>query len=294
MAWTHYNTRWLDVRADSDADMRAMGKWVSDRLTDLGWGKTADTGQIDWSTVTRPGAPTANTVAGYEIRVSSGSGTDVYLKISYGLGYNTSTMGFWISSGEGSDGAGTLTGDTATSRQVGSALGSSSPYESSWHLSGDADNFVFGATNENNAQNACAFGIQRTCDASGVDTATGWWQYGIGFSSALYSKCQYVAFTGGAATTDDNALGLLHVQRTSATVGSGATGAVFLPIYGQDGSTFIALRDIMAQQWGNVYSINSVTHYGSARTYLHVMGSSTSSWWGYAHPATVYVGVRIA
>lgn len=291
MAWTCYNTRWADVRADSDADYQALGKWVSDRLTDLGWGKTADTGQIDWSSATRPGAPSANTAGGYEIRVSSGPATDLYLKISYGLGYSTATMGFWIMTGEGSDGAGTLTGDTATSRQVGSGLGSVTPYESSWYLAGDADNFVFGATNENNAANGTIFGVQRTCDASGVDTNTGWWQYGIGYTSALFSKCQYVAYTGGAATTDDNTLGILHVQRT---LGGTGRGILFLPIFGQDGSSFIALRDVMGQQWGNLYAVNSLTHYGSSRTYLSCEGSPTASWWGQTHPATVYVGVRIA
>jgi len=53
----------------SDADFRVWGKELSDKLQALGGSpsalvKTADTGQINWVTVTRPGA---RKDAGYEV-----------------------------------------------------------------------------------------------------------------------------------------------------------------------------------------------------------------------------------
>jgi hypothetical protein len=52
--------------ASSSASWVSIGKNFSDLLTSIGLPKTADTGQIDWSTVSRPASQT--TVVGYEIR----------------------------------------------------------------------------------------------------------------------------------------------------------------------------------------------------------------------------------
>lgn len=73
--------------------------------------KTADTGQIDWSTVNVPSSN--NVAAGYEIRrLSDGlQGTSpIYIKFEFGRGNGTPIMGLWVSFGTGSDGAGNLTG----------------------------------------------------------------------------------------------------------------------------------------------------------------------------------------
>lgn len=293
MAWTSYTTRWTDVRVTSDVLYRERGKWISDRLTSLGWGKTADTGQIDWTTATRPGAPTANTKGGYEIRVSSGAGTDVYIKITYGLGYTSSILGLWLASGTGSDGAGTLTGSLTTERQMGTALGSGVPYESTWYLSGDADNFVFGFTNENNNANGGFFGLQRTCDASGVDTATGWFKYGMGYSgTATFSTCQMVNFSTGAKSADlSPGFGCTSVPRQMMTT---AAPLIFSPLLAQDGSTYVALRDVMAQAGGSMFGINDLYHYGANLKFATVFAGTNAAFFGFTPAFNYYAGVRIA
>lgn len=291
MAWTCYSSRWNDARNDSDTDFQLMGSWISARLTDLGWGLTADTGQITIGSATRPGAPTANTSAGYEIRQSSGTGTDLFLKIFYGMGYNTACHGFWISAGAGTNGAGILTGVQSSLRQVGSAIHTATPYEATVYVAGDADNFVIGMAQEQTAANGCIFGIQRTCDEDGVDTNTGWWQYQFGYTSAQTSWIQYCGFNTGAVAIDNGSAGIFIPPRT---VNSPSSTHLFYPLYGQTGSNYAPLRDVIAQNWGAVGGFVQVPNYNATRSYVHVLGTTHSGVWGVTHPSTVYVGMRVA
>lgn len=93
----------------SDATFRAWGSGVSSALTEVGWPKTADTGQIDWATVLY--STTANTDAGYEIR---SNGSNIFLKVLYGSGNPASYPRIGFQVGTGSNGAGGLTGQIYT------------------------------------------------------------------------------------------------------------------------------------------------------------------------------------
>jgi len=103
----------------SDALFRIWGKAVSDTLSAGGFIQTADTGQIDWATVTKPSG--YNTAQGYEIWRSNdavGSLHNFYFKIEYGSGGATFTQpAIWITVGWGSNGSGTLTGNASTRTQ---------------------------------------------------------------------------------------------------------------------------------------------------------------------------------
>jgi hypothetical protein len=94
----------------NDANFRAWGLDLSAAFAEVGLVKTADTGQIDWVTVTRPAG--LNTAAGYEIWRYTNS--LVFLKIEYGTGITAATPGMWLTVGEGSNGSGTLTGAVST------------------------------------------------------------------------------------------------------------------------------------------------------------------------------------
>lgn len=97
------------VEHSSDATFRAWGLEFNTNLALVGLVQTADTGQINWTTVTRPGV---NTAAGYEIwRFSDSS---LYLKIEYGTGSATTVPQMWVTVGTGSNGSGTITGQTST------------------------------------------------------------------------------------------------------------------------------------------------------------------------------------
>jgi hypothetical protein len=96
----------------SDAGFRAWGSELSSELTAAGLPLAADTGQINWTTVTRPGI---NALGGYEIRYLNDSlhaTKPCYIRIEYRTA-GTATMPL-VSVGVASatNGAGTLSGTT--------------------------------------------------------------------------------------------------------------------------------------------------------------------------------------
>lgn len=94
----------------SDADFRAWGSGIAAQLAAIGLVKTADTGQIDWSTVLRP---TANNYAGYEIwrfNDSFQATAPVFIKIEYGAGSPVDRPNLRVQVSSATNGAGTPTG----------------------------------------------------------------------------------------------------------------------------------------------------------------------------------------
>jgi hypothetical protein len=293
MAWTVYSARFADARISSDAAYRILGGWISARLQDLGWALQSDSGDIDWGTATRPGSPTAHTKGGYEIRKSTVTSADIYAKITYGCGFGAGvSIGLWLTSGETTDGAGAIGGDVATEAQMGTAVGNTSPYDGTWIVAGDAGNFVIGQS-DGTAANGNICGIQRTCDANGADTATGWYQYGMGYTTALFGRCQYVGFAGGAATADsNNGFGILYLPRTILT-----TSCVpCLPFYAQNGLTWAPMRDICGMFGGPGAALGEfdVPMYGSTKRYKGMILGTSSNQWGFTAALASTIGIRIS
>ena len=120
MATSSFSTR---VRHDSDAAFREWGLELSDALTAVGAPKTADTGQIDWSTVTRAGL---NSEAGYEIRYLNDGlhgTTPIYFRLGFGTGGATDRLRIELQVGEGSNGSGSLTGLSTANLNVTTSSG---------------------------------------------------------------------------------------------------------------------------------------------------------------------------
>lgn len=98
----------------TDAGFRAWGSELSAKLQAAGLVQTADTGQINWTTVTRPGS--VNNAAGYEIyRFDDAlqATAPLYIKLEYGTGNVADRPCIWVSVGTGTNGAGTLTGSVS-------------------------------------------------------------------------------------------------------------------------------------------------------------------------------------
>jgi hypothetical protein len=109
------------VRHDSDATFREWGLEFSTKLGVVGLVQTADTGQINWTTVTRAGV---NAEAGYEIwrfNDTQQSTSPIYIRFGYGTGAGTTTPRIQITVGSGSNGSGTIT--ATGSFTVGSIAG---------------------------------------------------------------------------------------------------------------------------------------------------------------------------
>ena len=107
---------WLANPSNADTTaFRHWGKEFSDNLaTVLGAGsmvRTADTGQIDWATVSRPGG--TSTYAGYEMYRfddPAQATAPVFLKIEYGNDAALTRPSMRFSVGDGTNGTGTIVG----------------------------------------------------------------------------------------------------------------------------------------------------------------------------------------
>ena len=117
----------------TDALFRAWGKGLSDALAAIGMVKTADTGQINWATVT---APTGATQQGYEVwRFDDAlqATAPLFFRLDYGSGASAGTgvTGFmptlWVTIGKGSNGSGAITGVLLAETKLGD-IGTSGIY----------------------------------------------------------------------------------------------------------------------------------------------------------------------
>jgi hypothetical protein len=114
-------------RMPSVADTTSFRNWIIDFVAMLegsGWAQSADTGQLDETTVTYPA--TVSTVAGYQIwylNDSLHSTYPLYVKFIFGRGSTSTRVSLTFQFAYATDGAGNLTGwtDTVRSMMTGSA-----------------------------------------------------------------------------------------------------------------------------------------------------------------------------
>jgi len=131
-------TSWTSAPTHTtDALFRAWGKGVSDAIAAVGFIRTADTGQINWTTVTMP--TVANTQQGYEVyrfNDTLQATAPLFFRVGYGSGSVLSYPSIWLTVGKGSDGAGAITSTLVPLSQVGLS-GSNATATASYASSGD-------------------------------------------------------------------------------------------------------------------------------------------------------------
>src|SRR5882757_2238071 len=118
------NTVTTNTVVDQSTDA-AFRVWIAEAITvlftTLGVTQTADTGQINTATVTRPAV--INTAAGYVIgrfNDTAQSTSPVFFKLEFGTGtVQPTNPAMWITIGTGSNGSGTLTGVIGTRVSTG-------------------------------------------------------------------------------------------------------------------------------------------------------------------------------
>jgi hypothetical protein len=196
---------WASVVAQTnDADFRTWGSELAPKLAAAGLVQTADTGQINWSTVTR-GA--INTAAGYEIwrfNDSLASSNPVYLKIEYGSGSTQAIPNMWLTVGQGSNGSGTLTGQLSTRKLAAqSAVALTSTVTNYTSYLCVTEGYV-GLLWKASAKSAAAtpgafFTVGRWCDSGGTPNGNGVTIYASEQQNNTQQQ-QSVRFTATAAT----------------------------------------------------------------------------------------------
>lgn len=174
---TNYTAATMDQ--STDAAFRAWGAAFNAMLAAAGLVQTSDTGQINWTTVTRPG--TGPNAAGYEIwRFNDAlqSTAPIYIKIEYGCGTNSTIPAMWITVGTSTNGAGTIPDPVHTTRTQTHI--SATPYTGThgrWacHAAGFlgvAFHYSQSVATPNSGAHF-AFMVSRFCDADGTPNGNG-------------------------------------------------------------------------------------------------------------------------
>ena len=262
----------LNLRYDNSTDIifKEWAKGLSDQLIAAGWTRTADTGQIDWTAITRP--TVANTSQGYEIFQMNDvlqATAPIFLKVEYGSGGNILYPSIWLTAGVATSGAGALTGNITTRQQLQS--GGNTTALQAHKFDGANNRFVCALAPEfNGAANMIAFGIERTHGDDGSDTDAGALFFGIG--SGVKVQAPLPKAGTGASPATEGALGCM--TPLSATSVRGTDIGLF-PVFPFLGRMLNPYRNLMVY-FNNEITANltiTATHYGLAHTFYTVGGS---------------------
>ena len=167
---------WSSVLAQgTDAEFRAWGSELHAALAAVGLVQTADTGQINWATVTRAAA---GSIAGYSVWRTADS--SLYYRVAFGSdSVGQSVPRLDIIAGQGSNGSGTLTGVGVGASGVDgndvSLASTTTPYMS--YLSASNDNFTLvwkhGANGNNGGRPRKWISFGKTVNSSGAMSTLG-------------------------------------------------------------------------------------------------------------------------
>lgn len=261
----------------TDAKFRAWGTAVNAAFTAAGLTNTADTGQINWTTVTKP--TSAFTAKGYEIwrfNDTLQSTKPIFFKVSYAAGGNASgnNAEIRITLGTGSNGSGTITGvGSSLVEQTGSGGNDTNAGSNAAQKIGVSYSTTAGALSividymAAGFWNSGVFSICRTCDASGAPTGDG-----------VHMTTNYGSTAGGTTTYSANyntntnmSNAITGVPAGYLQTGSYSSGntvallrhyALIAPPFGVNGSVSYLNADIPA------WSTFTASPFGASHTYL--------------------------
>jgi hypothetical protein len=195
----------LQPTNSTDALFRRWVQFVHDALSVGGWVQTADTGQINPSTVTAPVA--GNTMQGYEVWRMDDSlqgSFPVFLKLEYGSGNGgANEPAVQITLGTGSNGSGTLTGAFLSALRVDNA--SNGATQSFSHSSGSPSHIAVALFVTGTGTHLLSFSIERARNSSGVELGT----HLVVVSTAQttrVSHSRYLVRAGGTQPTAQDSL----------------------------------------------------------------------------------------
>lgn len=162
-----------------NVDFQTWCQGIHAQLAACGMVQTADTGQINNTTVARPAGTNAS--AGYEIwrfndtTATNGQTTNpLYFKLEYGTYTSNTAPSLWTTVGTGSDGAGNITGATIPRQQHTAGTTYAGAQSNTSYCSGDGGRLAL-YTNVDQAIGASAYAlfIDRFRDATGTPTGEG-------------------------------------------------------------------------------------------------------------------------
>lgn len=224
MTTASYTSR---IRHDSDAVFREWAQELHDALVAVGCTQTADTGQINFTTVTRAGV---NADAGYSIYYMNDSihATEpCYFKIYWGTYAATDRPRIRIEIGTGSDGSGTITGGTTAriiTSQAGSTFNTDTTYPTYVCMARGCLSVAWKVGRSATVYAHAGFIIARSCDNTGAADGGGWFVVYHNNSSGTTTAVvwqTYDAVNNAWTTTGGNYPFLLFPYLATSGSGSG-------------------------------------------------------------------------
>lgn len=176
------------IRHDSDATFR---EWVAEFIAQLiaaGLTQTADTGQINTTTVTRPGANTEGGFAMFRFNDTQQSTSPIFIRFGFGTGAGTTSPRIQITVGTGSNGSGTITGTAPyTINNVNNPVAAVTDTlrNSYWACGEGYLSFLWKSGDSNRSSTIVA----RTVDSSGTPDADGAMIVSVGSGTLVASAC---------------------------------------------------------------------------------------------------------
>lgn len=248
---------------------REWCQFVSDGIANAGWVQTSDTGQINLNTVSAPSS--TNQSMGYQIWRTNDSLTPVYLKLEYGSGLSTNNPAMWAQLGWGSNGSGTLTGNTTTRHQV--RLNGNTTTQLPCYASGTNNMLaiVMFSSASSSANYALTLLIERLRNSSGSVVDNGAWigMFGTdnGGGIANSRNASQVCLNGGTNPTGIGTIPLLVPRNSTNIVGSTVGVYPIVPI-GQ--TVYPAILGAVGFYYADIGDATTFTlsRYGTNRTYL--------------------------
>lgn len=255
---------------NTDANFRLWINEIHNALIALGWVQTADTGQIVFSTVTRPtSAGVFQGFATYHMNDSFQATCAVFMRLDFGSSSNNSdapAIKVQVCIGS-TNGTGTLTGQVASQIITATASGPSTVLFNV-QSAGDAGSFRMSFWLGDLAGAGWHVAIERDQDTSGNDTANGvtfLTCVGTGGSTASMTS-QFLENSGGTGTQHTIWHAWVSAQPTNAGYGGAGVGPVH-PVLGYFRNP---MKTVLLGAGGDwvANATTTVSVYGVARTYL--------------------------
>jgi hypothetical protein len=278
----------VPTNTSSDATYRTLGSSISGAIATVGMTQTSDTGQINWTTVTRPSV--ALSIAGYEIWRFSDTLQSTYpmfLRIEYGISTVATYLQMTFTVGTGTDGAGNLTGNISQKMIAYSSASENSTRTSYFSGGNNRLCFILWASPNTASYQYMVFSLERAHNSSGTDIGDGVHMFasstvGLGISQFVPLGTTTVIIP--PATVNPGTTVGFGWYCSAPLTGSGALGADFYtyPIKTYNAYETLPCFNLAHYMTGDItaFSSVSITGYDStARTYLAtgMIGSATSS-----------------
>jgi hypothetical protein len=260
-------------------NFKSWAQAISNAFSAFGWTQTADTGQVNWSSIAS--VPSSTYV--YEVWKASdalASTMPIYVKIGYGA--SSTSPRIQITVGTSSNGSGTITGQAMTGTPwtiTGTSFSNGGATTYPCYFSGSTGEFrmwMWGNPTGSPGYGTL-FVIERGKDGSGANTAD--------YVTALYA-CQFSSSTAGQQTITASGVGNLEngVLGLALTSGSG-TGLAFgtvtalpvFPVLGKVGNPMLGLMTAVVADAAINSTVTVTSMYGSTHTYIAAGGNSLSS-----------------